>query len=296
MKNLRIPGQLVKGECQSQWSVARPVAVRAAHLQPSVFSCLLGWCGPGLTPPGQCLGQQNHVRWMFLAIWVSSLVVEDITLFVYLTMQGVCHTTLHGSGVIYLGQQRTHPRFPCKELSLSSLLSLRSRIWPTVLMCLLFLSEVQLLLEKRSADEQTPEAQPDLHTLVSSSFGHWYLKIQLKRCLQQYFWITPSASLMIFDVSTVSSSWSYRKMYKYPFSCRGSGYTGSWVCKLSERSNPVKCLCGLSCIKYCSSHLIYLRKVKGSVTPRLASVVPGSQGIFQTCCIMLILLQSDFFF
>jgi len=83
-------------------------------------------------------------------------------------------------------------------------------------------------------------------------------------------------------------------MRKYPFPCRGSGYTSSWVCKLSERSNTVKCLCGLSCIKYCSSHLIYLRKVKGSVIPRLESVVPGNQGFFQTCCIILIFLVRLF--
>lgn len=234
-----------------------------------------------------------------MAIWVSSVVVKDILCLYIWPCLVFATLPSYGSRVTHVGQQRTHPGFPCKELFISSLLSLRSRIWPValsgVLMCLLFVSMVQLLLERSFADVQTPKAQPALHTWVNSSFGHWYLKIQLKKWLQQYFWITPSACLMILDVSTVSSSWSYGRMYKYPFPCRGSGYTSSWVCKLSERTNPVKCLCGLSCIKYCSSHLIYLRKVKGSVTPRLESMVPGSQGIFQTCCIMLILLQSEFF-
>lgn len=161
-------------------------------------------------------------------------------------------------------------------------------------MCSLFVSKVQLLLERSSADAQTPKAQPALCTWVSSSFGHWYLKIQLK-CLQQYFWITPSACLMIFDVSTVSSSWSYGKMYKYPFPCRGSGYMGSWVCKLSERSNPVKCLCGLSCIKYCSSHLIYLREVKGSVTPGLNLWCQGVREFFKLAALCLSSYSLTFF-
>lgn len=260
------------GDWESQWSVARPVAVHAAHLQPSVF-CPASLVDQSLchrTVPGTAKSCEVDV--LGYLGFLSGCERHICT--------SVCHTTeLHGNRVIHVGQQRTHPGFPCKELSLSSLLPLRSRIWPAdlsgVLTCLLFVSEVQLLLERSFAAVQTPGAQPALHAWVSGSFGHWCLRIQLK-CLQQYFYLPPSTCLTIFDVSTISSSWSYGRMYKYPFPCRGSGYTSSWVCKLSEGSNPVKCLCGLSCIKYCSSHLIYLRKVKGSVTPRLEYVVPGS--------------------
>lgn len=102
------------GDWESQWSVARPVAVHAADLQPSVF-CPASLVDQSLchrTVPGTAKSCEVDVLG-YLGFF-SGCERHICT--------SVCHTTeLHGNRVIHVGQQRTHPGFPCKELSLSSL-------------------------------------------------------------------------------------------------------------------------------------------------------------------------------
>lgn len=145
-----------------------------------------------------------------------------------------------------------------------------------------FISDVWLLLARSSADTDT---QSSAWCLYLGEWKPWPLALEDRA--KEVSSVSLTSSFMVFDGSEVPSSWSYGRMQKYPFPCRGSGYTSSWICKLSKRPNPVKCLCRLSCIKYCSSHLIYLRKVKGSVTLRLESVCQRVREFFKVAVLCL---------